>query len=191
MIPLPGDPDGSTRQALAKAMLARFGSFPDAIAVAEAASGPENQGMSGAAIVEFKIVEGPRRPQRFARGASGRTRLPMGSWSEVIGTIAAPRWRSRTRKNFRVLFLDKKNGLIRRRGARLGRWIIRRSIPRSVRPSPSNRVHGDSCSFTIINPRSLRPQRGRSSDAGYHGDRQAARRHRCTPHHRGATALRR
>jgi DNA repair protein RadC len=92
---------------LAKALLARFGSFPDAIA-AEPQRLAEIKGMSAGAIVEFKIVEAAA--QRFARGAV-KKRLPMGSWSEVIDYCRTS-MAFENREIFRVLFLDKKNGLI-------------------------------------------------------------------------------
>ena len=65
---------------LAKALIARFGSFAEAIA-AEPQRLAEVEGMSAGAIAEFKIVEAAA--QRFAKGAV-KKRLPMGSWSEVI-----------------------------------------------------------------------------------------------------------
>jgi DNA repair protein RadC len=92
---------------LAKALLARFGSFPDAIA-AEPQRLAEIKGMSAGAIVEFKIIEAAA--QRFARGAV-KKRLPMGSWSEVIDYCRTS-MAFENREIFRVLFLDKKNGLI-------------------------------------------------------------------------------
>jgi DNA repair protein RadC len=92
---------------LAKALLARFGLFPAAIA-AEPQRLAEIKGMSACAIVEFKIVEAAA--QRFARGAV-KKRLPMGSWSEVIDYCRTS-MAFENREIFRVLFLDKKNGLI-------------------------------------------------------------------------------
>ncbi len=92
---------------LAKALLARFGSFPDAIA-AQPQRLEEIKGMSAAAIAEFKIVEAAA--QRFARGAV-KKRLPMGSWSEVVDYCRTS-MAFESREIFRILFLDKKNGLI-------------------------------------------------------------------------------
>jgi DNA repair protein RadC len=92
---------------LAKALLARFGSFPGAIA-AEPQRLAEIKGMGPGAIIEFKIVEAAA--QRFARGAV-KKRLPMGSWSEVVDYCRTS-MAFENREIFRILFLDKKNGLI-------------------------------------------------------------------------------
>ena len=92
---------------LAKTLLQRFGSFPDAIA-AEAHLLAEIKGMGAAAIAEFKIVEAAA--QRFAKGAV-RKRLPMGSWNEVVDYCRTT-MAFENREIFRILFLDKKNGLI-------------------------------------------------------------------------------
>jgi DNA repair protein RadC len=92
---------------LAKALIARFGSFAEAIA-AEPGRLAEVEGMGAGAITEFKIVEAAA--QRFARGAV-KKRLPMGSWSEVIDYCRTS-MAFEGREIFRVLFLDRKNGLI-------------------------------------------------------------------------------
>ena len=60
------------------------------------------------AIAEFKIVEAAA--QRFAKGAV-KKRLPMGSWSEVVDYCRTS-MAFENREIFRILFLDKKNGLI-------------------------------------------------------------------------------
>ena len=92
---------------LAKALIARFGSFAEAIA-AESGRLAEVEGMGAGAIAEFKIVEAAA--QRFAKGAV-KKRLPMGSWSEVIDYCRTS-MAFEGREIFRVLFLDRKNGLI-------------------------------------------------------------------------------
>ncbi len=92
---------------LAKTLLARFGSFADAIAASPQRLA-EVKGMSAGAIAEFKIVEAAA--QRFAKGAV-KKRLPMGSWSEVVDYCRTA-MAFENREIFRVLFLDKKNGLI-------------------------------------------------------------------------------
>jgi DNA repair protein RadC len=92
---------------LAKALLARFGSFPEAIA-AEPHRLAEIKGMGEGAIAEFKIVEAAA--QRFARGVV-KKRLPMGSWREVVDYCRTS-MAFESREIFRILFLDKKNGLI-------------------------------------------------------------------------------
>ena len=85
----------------------RFGSFPEAIA-AEPHRLAEIKGMGEGAIAEFKIVEAAA--QRFARGAV-KKRLPMGSWTEVVDYCRTS-MAFENREIFRILFLDKKNGLI-------------------------------------------------------------------------------
>ena len=92
---------------LAKTLLERFGSFPDAIA-AEPHLLAKIKGMGAAAIAEFKIVEAAA--QRFAKGAV-KKRLPMGSWNEVVDYCRTT-MAFENREIFRILFLDKKNGLI-------------------------------------------------------------------------------
>jgi DNA repair protein RadC len=92
---------------LAKALIARFGSFAETIA-AEPGRLAEVEGMGAGAIAEFKIVEAAA--QRLARGAV-KKRLPMGSWSEVIDYCRTS-MAFEGREIFRVLFLDRKNGLI-------------------------------------------------------------------------------
>ena len=92
---------------LAKALVQRFGSFSDAIA-AQPQRLEEVKGMSAAAIAEFKVVEAAA--QRFARGTV-KKRLPMGSWSEVVDYCRTS-MAFESREIFRILFLDKKNGLI-------------------------------------------------------------------------------
>lgn len=92
---------------LAKAVIARFGSFADAIA-ADPHRLAEIEGMRPAAIAEFKIVEAAA--QRFAKGTV-KKRLPMGSWSTVIDYCRTA-MAFDARESFRILFLDKKNGLI-------------------------------------------------------------------------------
>ena len=92
---------------LAKTLIARFGSFADAIA-AEPRRLAEVEGMRAGAITEFKIVEAAA--QRFAKGAV-KKRLPMGSWSEVVDYCRTS-MAFEKREIFRILFLDRKNGLI-------------------------------------------------------------------------------
>jgi len=92
---------------LAKALIQRFGSFGEAIA-APPQRLAEIDGMSAAAIGEFKVVEASAA--RLAKGAA-RKRLPIGSWSEVVDYCRTA-MAFAEREEFRVLFLDKKNGLI-------------------------------------------------------------------------------
>ena len=92
---------------LAKAVIARFGSFAEAIA-ARPERLDEVDGMSPGAIAEFKIVEAAA--QRFAKGAA-KKRLAIGSWSELVDYCRTAMAFS-DREAFRILFLDKRNGLI-------------------------------------------------------------------------------
>jgi DNA repair protein RadC len=92
---------------LAKALIARFGSFAEAIA-ARPERLAEIDGMTAASINEFKILEAGAR--RFAKGAVNK-RLPLGSWSEVVDYCRTAMAFS-DREEFRILFLDKRNGLI-------------------------------------------------------------------------------
>jgi DNA repair protein RadC len=92
---------------LAKALIQRFGSFAEAVA-ADPLRLAELDGMTSGAITEFKILEAAA--QRFARGMA-RKRLPMGSFAEVVDYCRTA-MAFEAREAFRILFLDKKNGLI-------------------------------------------------------------------------------
>jgi DNA repair protein RadC len=92
---------------LAKALIQKFGSFAETIAAAPERLA-EVKGVKERAIAEFKIIEAAA--QRFAKGAV-KKRLPMGSWSEVLD-YCRPAMAFEPREIFRILFLDKKNGLI-------------------------------------------------------------------------------
>ena len=93
---------------LAKALIARFGSFAEAIARRRRGS-PEIDGMSEGAVTEFKIVEAGAK--RFAKVVARKRRS-----IELVerGDRLLPHRDGlrRDREEFRVLFLDKKNGLI-------------------------------------------------------------------------------
>jgi len=92
---------------LAKELIGRFGSFAQAIA-AEPQRLKEVDGMTENAVAAFKIVEAAA--QRFAKGAV-KKRQPLGSWNEVLDYCRAS-MAFGNRETFRILFLDKKNGLI-------------------------------------------------------------------------------
>jgi len=92
---------------LAKALIARFGSFAEAIA-APPARLIEVEGMSLGAATELKIVEAAA--QRLVKGKI-KKRASMGSWSEVIDYCRSA-MAFADKEDFRILFLDKKNGLI-------------------------------------------------------------------------------
>ncbi|MGE0281064.1 MAG: DNA repair protein RadC [Rhizobiaceae bacterium] len=91
----------------AKALIARFGSL------AEVLGAPENllrevSGVGEASASDLKIVAAAA--QRMARGAISQ-REPLSSWSAVLDYCRAA-MAFEQREQFRILFLDKKNGLI-------------------------------------------------------------------------------
>jgi len=92
---------------LAKELIAKFGSFAEAIAATPLRLA-EVAGVTAGVVVEFKIVEASAR--RFAKGAA-KKRLPLGSWSEVVDYCRTSMGFAE-REEFRILFLDKRNGLI-------------------------------------------------------------------------------
>src|ERR1700689_4248669 len=92
---------------LAKALIARFGSFADVIA-AKPERLMEVEGVGEAVVNQLKIVEAAA--QRLARGkVLGRPALS--SWAALLDYCMAAMARSQT-EEFRVLFLDRKNVLV-------------------------------------------------------------------------------
>jgi len=92
---------------LAKAMIARFGSFAEALS-ARPERLREIEGLGEAAIVELKIVEAAAKS--LAKAAISK-RLTLSSFSAVVDYCRTA-MAFLDREEFRVLFLDKKNGLI-------------------------------------------------------------------------------
>jgi DNA repair protein RadC len=92
---------------LAKELIKKFGSFAEVVSAAPARL-KEVEGVSAAVAAEFKIVEASAR--RFAKGVVKKRRA-LGSWSEVIDYCRTA-MAFEDHEEFRVLFLDKKNGLI-------------------------------------------------------------------------------
>jgi DNA repair protein RadC len=92
---------------LAKALLARFGSFAEAIA-ARPERLKEIEGLSEAAILELKIVA--ETAKRFAKVRLEK-RPCMGSFSTLLAYCRTA-MAFLDHEEFRILFLDKKNGLI-------------------------------------------------------------------------------
>jgi DNA repair protein RadC len=92
---------------LAKALLAKFGSFAEVIAAPEARLA-EVKGLGGAAITELKIVQAAA--SRLLRGAIIK-RAVLSSWSSVLDYCRTAQGFA-DREQFRVLFLDKRNALI-------------------------------------------------------------------------------
>lgn len=92
---------------LAKCMIARFGSFAEALS-ARPERLREIDGLGAAAIVELKIVEAAAR--RLAKSPIEK-RPSLSSFSAVVEYCRAA-MAFLDREEFRVLFLDKKNRLI-------------------------------------------------------------------------------
>ena len=92
---------------LAKALIARFGSFAEVIAAPRARL-EELDGVGDAVIAQLKIVEAAA--QRLARGKMlGKPALS--SWSALLDYCMAAMARA-PKEEFRVLFLDRKNVLV-------------------------------------------------------------------------------
>lgn len=92
---------------LAKALITRFGSFAETVA-ARPERLREIDGLSEAAIVEFKLIEAAAK--RLARGALQK-RPVLSSFMEVLDYCRTA-MAFAEREEFRILFLDKRNALI-------------------------------------------------------------------------------
>jgi DNA repair protein RadC len=92
---------------MAKALLARFGSFSEVLAAPEAELG-KIAGVGQSVVHHLKLVQAAA--QRFAKDQV-RERALLGSWSAVIDYCKAA-MAYETVEQFRVLFLDKRNLLI-------------------------------------------------------------------------------
>jgi len=92
---------------LAKALLARFGSFAEVIS-APPARLAEVEGLGESAIHELKIVQAAAG--RLARGEV-KKRPVLSSWSAVLAYCRTA-MAFAEREEFRILFLDKRNQLI-------------------------------------------------------------------------------
>ncbi|MFO1103951.1 MAG: DNA repair protein RadC [Methylocystis sp.] len=92
---------------LAKALIARFGSYAETVA-ARPERLREVDGLSEAAIVEIKLIEAAAK--RLARGALQK-RPVLSSFMEVLDYCRTAMAFSE-REEFRILFLDKRNALI-------------------------------------------------------------------------------
>ncbi len=92
---------------LAKALIARFGSYAETVA-ARPERLREVEGLSEAAIVEIKLVEAAAK--RLARGALQK-RPVLSSFMEVLDYCRTA-MAFAEREEFRILFLDKRNALI-------------------------------------------------------------------------------
>ncbi|GGG27712.1 RadC family protein [Chelatococcus composti] len=94
-------------KALAKELIRRFGSFAEVIA-APPSRLREVEGVGESVVTDIKIVEAAAR--RIARGAVAK-RPVLSSWSAVIDYCRTA-MAFADKEHFRVLFLDKRNGLI-------------------------------------------------------------------------------
>ena len=94
-------------KALAKQLVARFGSFGEVLAAPEELL-VEIDGVGPAVVTDFKLIHAAA--QRIARGEM-RKKVSLGSWSEVYAYCRTA-MAYETREQFRILFLDKKNCLI-------------------------------------------------------------------------------
>ncbi len=92
---------------LAKALIAKFGSFAEAISAPESRLA-ELRGLGDAAIGELKIVQAAA--SRLLRGTVSK-RPVLSSWSTVLDYCRTAQAFA-DREQFRVLFLDKRNQLI-------------------------------------------------------------------------------
>lgn len=92
---------------IAKALLARFGTFSDVLA-APSARLKEVRGVGDAVVDELKLVLAAAK--RFSREQIDEKTV-LGSWSAVIDYCRAAMAYSEV-EEFRVLFLDRKNALI-------------------------------------------------------------------------------
>ncbi|MBX9739295.1 MAG: DNA repair protein RadC [Beijerinckiaceae bacterium] len=92
---------------LAKALIARFGSFAEVLG-ARPERLTEIEGIGEATAIDLKIVEASAR--RIARGAIG-DRPVLGSWKDVLDYCRTA-MAFADREQFRILFLDKRNFLI-------------------------------------------------------------------------------
>jgi DNA repair protein RadC len=93
---------------LAKDLLKRFGSFAEVITAPQDRL-REIKGIGDSAIAEFKIIEAAA--QELLRG-SIKKRTVLGSWAAVVDYCRAA-MAFVEREEFRILFLDKRNVLIR------------------------------------------------------------------------------
>ncbi len=94
-------------KAAAKALLARFGSFPEVLG-APAKLLQEVDGIGETAALEIKVVAAAA--ERMTRGAVAGRQV-LSSWADVI-TYCRAAMAFEPREQFRILFLDKKNVLI-------------------------------------------------------------------------------
>jgi DNA repair protein RadC len=160
---------------LAKSLLARFGSFAEAICASRERL-QEVSGLGEAAIAELKIVQAAAG--RLARDQV-RERHVLSSWSSVLDycrTVMA----YAEREELRVLFLDKRNHLIADERQQVGTVDHTPVYPRDARALRHRRDPRAQSSLRRSNALARR----HPDDAGHHRRGRAARHRRARPHHR-------
>jgi DNA repair protein RadC len=92
---------------IAKALLARFGSFPEVVAAPPHLL-KEVDGIGDAAVTTLKMIQAAAN--RLARGQVGKRQV-LSSWSAVLDYCRTA-MAFADKEQFRILFLDKRNQLI-------------------------------------------------------------------------------
>lgn len=92
---------------LAKDLIKRFGSFAEVVAASSSLL-MEVPGIKDAAVTELKLIEAAA--QRFAKGEIAKKPI-LGSWAKVLDYCRTS-MAFADREQFRILFLDNRNGLI-------------------------------------------------------------------------------
>ncbi len=164
---------------LAKALLARFGTF------AEALNAPEEllrevPGIGEAAITELKLVRAAA--VRLMRGEV-LERPVLSSWSQVLDYCRASMG-FETKEQFRILFLDKRNQIIADEVQQTGTVDHTPVYVREVVKRRSSYRQRLSCSCTTTLGRSNPLARRYRDDQADRHRRQAARHPGARPHHR-------
>jgi DNA repair protein RadC len=112
---------------IAKALIKRFGSFAEVLAAPPSLL-TEIDGIGDAAALQMKIVTAAAT--RLAKGAVADRPL-LSSWTAVLDYCRAA-MAFEAREQFRVLFLDKKNGLIADEVQQRGTVVHTPAYPREV-----------------------------------------------------------
>lgn len=124
-------------KALAKELLAHFGSFSAVLGASPARLG-EVKGLGPTSITNLKVIQAVA--QRYGRDQIDRDQPILASWSQLID-YCRRQMAYETIEQFRILFLDKKNRLIADEVQQMGtvdhtpvypREVIRRSLELSA-----------------------------------------------------------
>jgi DNA repair protein RadC len=95
-------------KALAKPLIAKFGSFSEVLGASPQRLG-EVKGLGDTSVTNPKIIQAVA--QRYGRDQIVRDRPVLGSWTALIDYCRS-QMAYETKEQFRILFLDKKNQLI-------------------------------------------------------------------------------